>query len=168
MIHGLGKLTQFCVSLIALRSQNVSFQRLSVFKSIFVPIHTCGHESWVTTDRMLTQLQAPEMGFLRRLHGVTLGRTEARWRPGKETSLAPPFSNLRSFGSKYTVLKKKLQHFWNFSAPPSESAPRVFCPPCPSRYAPGGMTLHHKMHSCEICRVLNVEPLLRIQRSQLR
>jgi len=34
------------------------------------------------------------------------GRNEVRWRLGKETSLAPPFSNLRSFGSKCTVLKK--------------------------------------------------------------
>ena len=85
--------------------------KLSVFKSIFVPILTCGHESWVTTERMLTQVQASEMGFLRRLHGVTPGRTEVRWRPGKEKSLAPPFSNLRSLGSKCTVLKKIIVTF---------------------------------------------------------
>jgi len=36
------------------------------------------------------------------------GRNEARWRPGQEASLAPPYSNLRSFGSKRTVLKKVL------------------------------------------------------------
>jgi len=34
------------------------------------------------------------------------GRNEVRWRPGHEASLAPPCSNLRSFGSKCTVLKK--------------------------------------------------------------
>jgi len=34
------------------------------------------------------------------------GRTEVRWRPGQETSLAPLYSNLRSFGSKCSVLKK--------------------------------------------------------------
>jgi len=85
--------------------------KLSGFKSTFVPIHTYGHESWVTTERMLTQVQAPEMGFLRRLHGVTLKRTEVKRGPGKETNLAPPFSNLRSFGSKYTVLKKKIATF---------------------------------------------------------
>jgi len=34
------------------------------------------------------------------------GRNEVRWRPGQEASLEPPFSNLRSFGSKCTVLKK--------------------------------------------------------------
>jgi len=36
------------------------------------------------------------------------GRNEFRWRPGQEASLAPPCSNLRSFGSKCTVLKKVL------------------------------------------------------------
>jgi len=34
------------------------------------------------------------------------GRTEVRRRPGQETSLAPPCSNLRSFGSKCAVLEK--------------------------------------------------------------
>jgi len=34
------------------------------------------------------------------------GRNEGRWRPGQETSLAPPSLNLRSFGSKCTVMKK--------------------------------------------------------------
>jgi len=31
------------------------------------------------------------------------GRNEVRWRPGQETSLAPPYSNLRSFESKSAV-----------------------------------------------------------------
>jgi len=34
------------------------------------------------------------------------GRNEVRWRPGQEANLAPPCSNLRSFGSKCAVLKK--------------------------------------------------------------
>jgi len=45
--------------------------KLSVFKLVFVPILPCGNESWVMTERILTQVQAPEMGFLRRVHGVT-------------------------------------------------------------------------------------------------
>jgi len=45
--------------------------KLSVFKSVFVPILTYGHESWVMTERILTQVLALEMGFLRRVHGVT-------------------------------------------------------------------------------------------------
>ena len=35
-----------------------------------------------------------------------LRRNEVRWRPGQEARLAPLCSNLRSFGRKYTVLKK--------------------------------------------------------------
>ena len=46
--------------------------KLSVFRSIFVPILTYGHESWVMTERMRSQVQACEMRFLRRIHGVTL------------------------------------------------------------------------------------------------
>jgi len=37
--------------------------KLAVFKSVFVPIVTYGHESWVMTGRMLPQVQAAEMGF---------------------------------------------------------------------------------------------------------
>ena len=36
------------------------------------------------------------------------GRNEVRWRLGQETSLAPPYSNLSSFGRKFTVMKKVL------------------------------------------------------------
>jgi len=38
----------------------------------------------------------------------TQGCKEARWRPGQEARLAPPCSNLMSFGSKCTILKKVL------------------------------------------------------------
>ena len=50
--------------------------KLSVFKSFFVPILSYGHESWVMTERVLTQVQAPEMVFLPRLRCDT--RTEGR------------------------------------------------------------------------------------------
>jgi len=46
--------------------------KLSVFESVFAQILTCGHESWVIPEGILSQLQAAEMGFLRRFHGVTL------------------------------------------------------------------------------------------------
>jgi len=39
---------------------------------------------------------------------LTQGRNEVRWCPGQKASLAPPYSNLRSSGTKYTVLKKVL------------------------------------------------------------
>ena len=46
--------------------------KLSVFKSVIVPIPICGHESWVMTEGILSQVQAAEIGFLRRVYGVTL------------------------------------------------------------------------------------------------
>ena len=121
-----------------------------VFTSAFVPILTYGygHESWVTIERILSQVQAPQMGFLRRVHGVTKGRTEVRLRPGQETRLEP--SNVR--------------HCCDFSAPPSDSASVVLSHP---RYAPG-VTLRNKVRSCEIRRTLNVEPLLLIERTPLK
>ena len=63
------------------------------------------------------------------------GHNEVRWRPGQETSLAPPFSNLRPFGSKCTVLKKVLVTLLGlFSAPRSDSTPGELC--SSSRCAP--------------------------------
>ena len=40
------------------------------------------------------------------------------WRPGQEATLAPPCSNLRSFGSKCVALKKAHVILLGFSAPP--------------------------------------------------
>jgi len=48
---------------------------------------------------------ANEARFLRLLPQQH-GRNEVTWRQGQEAGLAPPCSNLRSFGSKCTVLKK--------------------------------------------------------------
>ena len=46
--------------------------KLSIFKAVFVPVLTCGHESWVMTERMRSHVLASEMRFLRRIEGVTL------------------------------------------------------------------------------------------------
>ena len=46
--------------------------KLSVFDWIFVPVLTYGHEYRVMTKIILSQVQAAEMGLLRRVHGVTL------------------------------------------------------------------------------------------------
>jgi len=66
---------------VATKQELSNVVKLSVFKSIFVLILTYGHESWVTTERILTQVQAPKIGFLRRIHGVTKGCTWVRLRP---------------------------------------------------------------------------------------
>jgi len=98
------------------------------------------------------------MGFLRRVHGVTKGRTEVRYRPGPETILAPPCSNLKSFGSKCSALQKKLATLLGLFGAWGIVLLLVA----------SGVTLCNKVRSCEISRALNVEPLLRNDRSQLR
>jgi len=60
--------------------------KLSVFKLVFVPILTYrySHESWVMTERIITQMQAPKIGFLRRVDCVTQGCANVRWCPGEK------------------------------------------------------------------------------------
>ena len=106
---------------------------------------------------VLSEVQAAEMGFLRRDHGVT--RIKVRWRPRQESSLAPSSLNLRSFGSKCTVLKKKLAIFLGLFSTPSDSEPGTICLTCSPRYIPG-VTLRENVRSCEIYKTLNVEPIL--------
>ena len=45
--------------------------KLAIFRSIFVPISTYGHESWVLTEKMRSRVQASEIRFLRRIKAVT-------------------------------------------------------------------------------------------------
>nr|XP_054599772.1 uncharacterized protein LOC129164266 [Nothobranchius furzeri] len=46
--------------------------KLSIYRSIYVPTLTYGHELWVVTDRMRSRIQAAEMSFLRRVAGLSL------------------------------------------------------------------------------------------------
>ena len=50
----------------------VNKAKLSIFKVVFVPILTCGHESWVVTETERSQVQASEMRILQRIKGVIL------------------------------------------------------------------------------------------------
>jgi len=51
-------------------------------------------------------------------------RNEVRCRQGQKANLAPQYSNLRSFGSKCTVLKEAIvKYLGHFGAPRSDSAP---------------------------------------------
>ncbi|KAK3527697.1 hypothetical protein QTP86_034170 [Hemibagrus guttatus] len=43
--------------------------KLSIYQSIYVPTLTYGHELWVMTERIRSQIQAAEMSFLRRVAG---------------------------------------------------------------------------------------------------
>jgi len=62
-----------------------------------------------------------EQRYLRlTLEMMGAGRTGVRWRPGQETSLTPPHSDVRSFGSKCAILEKVLVTLLGlFGAPPS-------------------------------------------------
>ena len=42
------------------------------FRSVFVPILTYGHECWVMTERVRSQIQAAKIGFLRKVRGLSL------------------------------------------------------------------------------------------------
>ena len=46
--------------------------RLSIYRSIYVPTLTYGHELWVMTERTRSRIQAAEMSFLRRVAGLSL------------------------------------------------------------------------------------------------
>ena len=46
--------------------------KLSLLKTVFVPILTYGHESWVMTERVRSQVQASEVRFLPRTEEATL------------------------------------------------------------------------------------------------
>jgi len=46
--------------------------KLSVFKLVFVLICTCGHESWVLTERVLSQVLVAEIGFFQTVCNVAL------------------------------------------------------------------------------------------------
>ncbi|CAI5677887.1 unnamed protein product [Oreochromis niloticus] len=56
--------------------------KLSIYRSIYVPTLTYGHELWVVTERTRLRIQAAEMSFLRRVAGLSLRdrlRSSAIW-----------------------------------------------------------------------------------------
>ena len=57
---------------IALKRDLCTKAKLSVFKSVFVPILTYGHECWVMTERMRSRIQAVNIGFLRKVRGLSV------------------------------------------------------------------------------------------------
>ena len=57
---------------VVMKRELLKNKKLSVFKTVFVPILTYSHESLVMTERVRSQVQASEMRFSRRIEGVTL------------------------------------------------------------------------------------------------
>ncbi|TWW73197.1 hypothetical protein D4764_15G0005910 [Takifugu flavidus] len=46
--------------------------KLSIYRSIYVPVLTYGHQCWVMTERTRLRIQAAEMSFLPREAGLSL------------------------------------------------------------------------------------------------
>ncbi|TWW77398.1 R2DM Retrovirus-related Pol polyprotein from type II retrotransposable element [Takifugu flavidus] len=64
--------------------------KLSIYRSIFVPTLTYGHELWVMTERTRSRVQAAEMSFLRRVAGLSLRDRDAPGRlPGEVFRACP-------------------------------------------------------------------------------
>ena len=62
----------------------------------------------------------------------TQGRNEVRWRPGQETSLVPPCSNTRTFGSKIAVEKSTWDMVVTFRRSPVIRRPGKCAPLIPA------------------------------------
>ena len=87
--------------------------KLSIFRTVFVPILTYGHESWVMTERVQSQAQASEMRFLRRIEGVTLFNKVRSSEIRKSLNNEPLLlqierSQLRWFGYVSRMLQERL------------------------------------------------------------
>ena len=73
--------------------------KLSIFKTAFVPILTYGHECWVVTKRVRSQVQASEMRFLQKIEGVTLFNKVQSSKIQKSLDIEPlHFSELKDIG----------------------------------------------------------------------
>ena len=87
--------------------------KLSIFKTVFVPIFTFGHVSWVMTERVRSQVQASEMSFFRKIEGVILFRKVRSSEIQKPLNIGPLLlrierSQLRWFGHVSRMLQKRL------------------------------------------------------------
>ena len=96
---------------------------------------------------VVLQHESEGMGFLTELISRLTGCNEVRWRPGEDASLALPFSNLRSSGSKCTVLKNvRVTLLGYFGAPRVIRRPGN-CAPLPLHYAPADLTIMQRVKS---------------------
>ena len=69
--------------------------KLSIFKTVFVPILTYGHESRVIIEKERSQVQASDMRFLRRIEGVTLFNKMRSSEIRKSLNIEPYFLELK-------------------------------------------------------------------------
>ena len=58
--------------LVVLKRELCTKAKLSVFRSVFVPILTYGYECWLMIERVRSRVQAAEMVFLRKIRVLSL------------------------------------------------------------------------------------------------
>ena len=93
--------------------------KLSIFKAVFIRILTYGHESWVMTERMRSQVQASEMRFLRRIEGVTLFNKVLSSEIRKSLNIEPLLLRIE---------RSQLKWFGHVSRMPQERLPKQALP----------------------------------------
>ena len=98
--------------------------KLSVFKEVFVPIFTYGHESRVMTERVRSQVQASEMRFLQRIEGVSLFNK-------MRNSEIRKFLNIEPL--RLRIERSQLRWFGHVSRMPEERLPKTSFT-CPSKW----------------------------------
>ena len=57
---------------VVLKRELCTKAKLSIFRSVYVPVLTYGHECWIINEKVRFRIQAAKMGFLRRISGLTL------------------------------------------------------------------------------------------------
>ena len=88
---------------------------LSIFKTVFVPILTYGHESWLMTQRVRSQVQASEIRFLRTIEGVTLLNKVRSSEIRKSLNIEPLL---------FRIVRSQLRWFGHVNRMPLERLPK--------------------------------------------
>ena len=57
---------------VVLKRELCTKAKLSIFRSVYVPILTYGHECWIMNEKVGSRVQAAKMGFLQRISSLTL------------------------------------------------------------------------------------------------
>ena len=57
---------------VVLKRELCTGEKLSIFRSVYVPILTYGRERWIMNEKVRSRVQAAEMEFSRRISELTL------------------------------------------------------------------------------------------------
>ena len=56
---------------VVLKRELCTKAKLSIFRSVYVSILTCGRDRWIMNEKVKSRVQAADMGCLRRSSGLT-------------------------------------------------------------------------------------------------